>query len=72
MQMIDLLPHKIDIYQDCKYPRRAIMDFCLHIVEIHDFISLPTLHIIRVRNKWNKRRNITTKILQEDNLIGHI
>lgn len=34
--MIHLLAHKINIYHLCKYPGRAIMDFCLHIVEIHD------------------------------------
>lgn len=36
--MIHLLAHKIDIYHLCKYPGRAIIDFCLHIVEIYDLI----------------------------------
>lgn len=59
--MIHLLAQKIDIYHFCQYPGSAFMDFCLHIVEIHDFIYLPTLHIIRLRNNLQTERQVLLK-----------
>lgn len=59
--MIHLLAQKIDIYHFCEYPGRAFMDICLHIVEIHDFIYLPTLHFIRLRNHLQTERQVLLK-----------